>query len=92
MTTVIFDVESTGQGRLTKFYHLGGSFHKGWKMMYFSLEDWYVPVPPSILTVAKLSFTSEGGKFQVVPVIPFLSNLSCKKLKPFTPIVRLVIF
>ena len=29
---------------------------------------------------------------EVVPFRPFLSNLSCKKLKPFAPIVRLVIF
>ena len=29
---------------------------------------------------------------KVVPFRLFLSNLSCKKLKPFTPIVRLVIF
>ena len=28
----------------------------------------------------------------MVPFRPFLSNLSCKKLKPFAPIVRLVIF
>ena len=28
----------------------------------------------------------------MVPFKPFLSNLCCKKLKPFAPIVRLVIF
>ena len=63
MTTAIFDVESTDQGRLTKFYHLSVSFHKGWKMMYFSLEDRCVPVPPLYTNCCQVIIYWEGGKF-----------------------------